>query len=176
MFFLHIQGSGIGQFENNKNIRIIYDGNNKQDYSSIGKYLVKKKLIEKKNVSLFTIKEWLRKNNDLSKKIMNKNKRFIFFKIEFQPLSSYPVGAMGIKLSPNHSIAVDDKIYPLGLPFIVEAVDKSFSIPTVSLDTGSAIIGRNRADLFLGRGEKAEKIAGNLKKKIYLYALIPYSK
>jgi membrane-bound lytic murein transglycosylase A len=176
LFFLHIQGSGIGKLENNEKIRISYDGNNKQQYSSIGKYLIEKKLIHKNNVNLFTIKQWLRKNSDLSRDIMNKNERFIFFKIEFTAPNNNPIGAMGIKLTPYYSIAVDDKIYPLGLPFIIEAVDKSLFLPSVSLDTGSAIVGGNRADLFLGRGKEAEKIAGNLKKKIYLYALIPYSK
>ena len=74
------------------------------------------------------------------------------------------------------SIAVDKKIYPLGLPFIIKYIDKNLIKPVLSLDTGSAIVGSNRADLFTGRGQIAEKKAGTLKKKIYLYAVIPYDK
>ena len=174
LFFLHIQGSGLGVFENKKTIKIAYAGNNNLNYTSIGKYLIKNKYLEASNTNLFTIKGWLRKNHKISNKVMNLNKRFIFFKENIEAIGESPVGAIGLKLKPNESIAVDDKLYPIGIPFIIEFLgDKSIK-PVVSLDTGSAIIGHNRADLFTGRGKSAEKKAGILKKKIYLYPIIPY--
>ena len=145
-------------------------------YTSIGKILIKKEYINRENVNLFTIKEWLRANPNLSKELLNQNKRFIFFKEISFGVGAQPVGALGIPLMPNYSIAVDKKIYPLGLPFFIQIEKDKSILPVVSLDTGGAIIGANRADLFFGRGEIAERKAGILKKKIYLHAFIPYSK
>ena len=87
-----------------------------------------------------------------------------------------PIGAFGLPLVPNFSIAIDKKIYPIGLPFLLYELDDGDIYPVISLDTGSAIIGYNRADLFFGRGKIAEEKAGYLKKKIYLYVLVPYNK
>ena len=175
LFFLHVQGSGIGEFPNKKKIKLVYNGNNDISYTSIGKILIKKNYINKNNVNLFTIKKWLRENPTLSKEILHQNKRFIFFKEMSFGIDKLPVGAFGIPLAPNFSGAVDENIYPLGLPFFVQMENNKSILPVVSLDTGSAIIGPNRADLFFGRGEGAEKEAGVLKKKIYLHAFIPYS-
>ena len=175
LFFLQIQGSGIGEFSNREKVKLVYNGNNNMTYQSIGKILIKKKYINKNNVNLFTIKKWLRANPTLSKEILNQNKRFIFFKEMPFEINKHPVGAFGTPLTPNFSVAVDKNIYPLGLPFLIQTeIDKSI-LPVISLDTGGAIIGPNRADLFFGRGEVAEKKAGVLKKKIYLHAFIPYS-
>ena len=175
LFFLHIQGSGIGEFFNKDKVKLVYNGNNGMRYKSIGKILISKKYISAKNVNLFTIKNWLRTNPDLSKEILYQNKRFIFFKEKPFATKDQPIGAFGSPLIPNFSVAVDRNIYPLGLPFFIQVEkDKSISL-AISLDTGGAIIGANRADLFFGRGEIAEKRAGLLKKKIYLHAFIPYS-
>ena len=175
LFFLHIQGSGIGEFTNKEKVKLVYSGNNGMNYKSIGKILVKKDYINKNNVNLFTIKKWLRANPKLSKEILNQNKRFIFFKEMPFGINKHPIGAFGIPLAPNFSVAVDKNIYPLGLPFFIQMEKNESIFPVISLDTGGAIIGPNRADLFFGRGEVAEKKAGVLKKKIYLHAFIPYS-
>ena len=174
-FFLQIQGSGIGVFENGDKIKILYDGNNNLKYTSIGKVLIEKKLLPKGNVNLFTIKEFLRKNPDKIRNILNKNQRYIFFKIKPTNISE-PVGALGINLIPYVSIAVDRKFYPLGIPILYKEVEGRNSYKLAfAMDTGSAIKGENRADLFTGKGKTAEKVAGMLKKKLLLYALVPYS-
>ena len=175
LFFLHIQGSGIGEFANKEKVKLVYDGNNEMSYTSIGKLLIKKKYVSRDNVNLFTIKEWLRANSDLAKEILNHNKRFIFFKEISFGVGAQPIGAFGTPLIPNYSVAVDKNIYPLGLPFFIQMEKDKSIFPVVSLDTGGAIIGANRADLFFGRGDVAERKAGTLKKKIYLHAFIPYS-
>ena len=175
LFFLHIQGSGIGEFTNKEKVKLVYNGNNGISYKSIGKILIKKNYINSKDVNLFTIKKWLRANPTLSKKILFQNKRFIFFKEMSFGIDKQPVGAFGIPLAPNFSVAVDKNIYPLGLPFFIQMEKNESILPVISLDTGGAIIGPNRADLFFGRGSVAEKEAGVLKKKIYLHAFIPYS-
>ena len=175
LFFLHIQGSGIGEFTNKEKVKLVYNGNNDMSYKSIGKLLIKRNYIDKNNVNLFTIKKWLRKNPAMSKEILHQNQRFIFFKEIPFGIDKHPVGAFGTPLTPNLSVAVDKNIYPLGLPFFIQMENSESILPVISLDTGGAIIGPNRADLFFGRGEVAEKKAGVLKKKIYLNAFIPYS-
>lgn len=172
LFFLQIQGSGIGEYENGKKVRISYAGNNGFPYTSIGKVLIQKGYLKKESVTLNSIKTWLRNNNNKNNEILNKNKRYIFFKSS--PLSDTgPVGAMGRNLISNISIAIDKKIYPFGIPFILKSDYKKYDILAFSHDTGSAIKGFNRADLFLGRGKLAEENAGNLKKQLLLISLVP---
>ena len=174
LFFLQIQGSGIGIFPDNKKVKILYSGNNEKKYSSIGKLLIKNNLIKKNNISLFSIKKYLRNNENKIDEIFNYNERYIFFNVdEYNENSAY--GALGLNLMPRVSIAVDKEYYPLGLPFLGITNNLNTSFLGIASDTGSAIIGPNRADLFTGRGKFAEKIAGNLKKKLILYALVPYS-
>ncbi len=173
LFFLQIQGSGIGVFENKEKIKIIYNGNNDKKYTSIGSFLIKENLIEKKNVNLFTIKNFLRNNPDKISYILNQNERYIFFKIANESLKN-PLGALGMELIPFISIAIDKKYYPLGMPFLLnEKEENSYKI-VLGMDTGSAIKGKNRADLFTGSGKKAENIAGMMKNKLILYSLVPY--
>lgn len=176
LFFLHIQGSGLGKFSDNKIVKINYNGNNSLPYTSIGKYLKENKLLESTNIDLFSIKNWLKNNPSMAQDVLNLNKRFIFFKKEKINLETHAIGAVGLPLTPDNSIAVDKRIYPLGLPFLIKFVNRDLIKPVLSLDTGSAIVGSNRADLFTGRGETSEKKAGTLKKKIYLYSVIPYDK
>ena len=173
LFFLQIQGSGIGVFKNKEKVKIIYNGNNNKKYTSIGSFLIKKNLIEKTNVNLFTIKNFLRDNPDKISYILNQNERYIFFKIANKSLKN-PLGALGMELIPFISIAIDKEYYPLGMPFLLyEKEANSYKI-VLGMDTGSAIKGKNRADLFTGSGEKAENVAGMMKNKLILYSLVPY--
>ncbi len=176
LFFLQIQGSGIGILPNNQKVMLAYDGNNNLEYSSIGKLMIKKKWLKKKEVSLFTIKDWLRKNPENLNNVLNYNKRYIFFKLNKKTVEFTAKGALGTELVPNVSIAIDKKFYPLGIPFLLHIKEDKTLFPVLGLDTGNAIKGPNRVDLFLGSNKNSEKIAGELKKKIYLFALIPYIK
>jgi len=173
LFFLQIQGSGIGVFDNKEKIKIIYNGNNGKKYTSIGKFLIKENLIEKKNVNLFTIKNFLRNNPNKVKYVLNQNERYIFFRIANESLKN-PLGALGMELIPFISIAIDKKYYPLGMPFLLYEKEENAYKIVLGMDTGSAIKGKNRADLFTGSGEEAEKLAGMMKNKLILYSLIPY--
>ena len=173
LFFLQIQGSGIGVLKNGKKVMIKYQGHNNHKYTSIGRILVTNGYINKNKVSMFSIKNWLSNNPLLSDKIMNQNKRYIFFKkAPFTAKSS--TGAMGKILIAGTSIAIDSKLFPYGIPFVLNTNDKKFNKIVISHDTGSAIKGYNRADLFTGRGKEAEIMAGNLKKSLQLISLVPY--
>lgn len=174
LFFLHVQGSGIGVLPNGKRVKLAYAGNNGFKYTSIGKVLIKKNAIKKEDISLKSIKVWLKRNPNEVENILNHNKRFIFF-TENHELNNYPKGAMNIELIPEISIAVDKSIYPYGLPFILKLNKREYNKLVLAHDTGSAIKGYNRADLFIGRGEESGKIAGNLKEFLELYVLVPYN-
>ena len=171
LFFLQIQGSGIGSLGKGGKIKINYGGNNKKKYSSIGKFLKKKKLINGE-INLFTIKKFLYENPNLADDILNHNQRYIFFNIDKNTEKS-SVGSIGLSLIPSASVAIDKQYYPLGIPLILHRVSDNKLIPVISMDTGGAIIGKNRADLFTGRGIEAEKIAGELKEKLFIYVLVP---
>ena len=172
LFFLQIQGSGIGLLEEKKKIKINYGGNNKKKYSSIGKLLKEKKLINGE-INLFTIKKFLYENPRLADDILYHNQRYIFFSINKKNTEKSSIGSIGLRLLPFASVAIDKKYYPLGIPLILGKVSDNKLLPVVSMDTGGAIIGKNRADLFTGRGVEAEKIAGELKKKLLIYVLVP---
>ena len=172
LFFLQIQGSGIGLLKSGEMVKISYGGHNEYNYSSIGKYLIKKSIINKENISAEKIKKWLRENPDKRNKVFNYNKRYIFFKFEKFD-KSYPKGAGGVHLKPKISIAVDNKIYPYGIPVLTQTNKKKYNLMLITHDTGSAIKGTNRGDLFVGRGEKAASEAGELLEKLKLYFLLP---
>ena len=174
LFFLQIQGSGIGVLKNGKKVMLKYQGHNNHKYTSIGGVLVANGYINKSKVSMFTIKNWLSNNPLVADKIMNQNQRYIFFKkASYTPKSS--IGAMGKILIAGTSIAIDNNLFPYGIPFVINTDDKKFNKIVISHDTGSAIRGYNRADLFTGRGEEAEIMAGNLKKSLQLISLVPYN-
>ncbi len=174
LFFLQIQGSGLGRLPNGKLVKLIYDGNNGYEYTSIGKILIDKGFLKKEQISLFSIKAWLRSNPKKKQKILFTNKRYIFFKkSKFD--GKFAFGAMGSELIPNLSIAVDKNFYPLGIPMLLNIDKGSEKMVAITHDTGSAIKGKNRADLYLGKGNKAEKVAGNLKKTLQLFVFVPYN-
>ena len=172
LFFLQIQGSGIGLLKSGEMIKISYAGNNGYNYSSIGKYLIKKSFLKKDGISAEKIKNWLRENQNKRNEVFSQNRRYIFFKFEKFD-KSYPKGAGGVTLTPKISIAVDNKIYPYGIPVLTQTKKKKYNLLLITHDTGSAIKGSNRGDLFVGRGEKAGSEAGKLLEKLKLYYLIP---
>jgi len=144
----------------------------KKKNTTIGKFIKKKKLI-KEEINLFTIKKFLIENPKLTDKILNQNDRYIFFNIDQKDFKKSSLGSIGLSLIPNASVAIDKKYYPLGIPLVLHKVSDKKLLPVISMDTGSAIVGENRADLFTGRGFEAEKIAGELKKKLLIYVLVP---
>ena len=171
-FFLQIQGSGIGIFPNGKKIRLSFNGSNELEYSSIGKHLKRNGALDKK-ISMFTIKDWLKANPKMLNDILNVNKRYIFFSLKSFD-NQFTTGALEIPLQPYTSIAVDRNKYPLGIPLILNEIKDKKIYPVIAHDTGAAIVGYNRADVFTGSSIQSEQIAGKLKKKMYLFALIPY--
>ena len=179
-FFLHVQGSGRVTLEDGRTVRLAFAGKNGRPYTSIGKVLIDRGAIPREKVSMQTIRAWLEAHPDQAKSVMDRNESYIFFRrLDGVSPALGPVGAGRVHLTPGRSIAVDRSYHPLGALFYL-----STSYPTpggnrpldhlmVAQDTGSAILGLQRADVFIGSGDKAAWIAGHMKSTGELYALVP---
>ena len=174
LFFLEIQGSGRVILENGKTIFIGYDNQNGHRYRAIGKYLVKIGALKLKDVSLQTIRAWLDKNPKRVNEVLNYNKSVVYFAKRENSAS----GSLGLCLTPERSIAVDRRYIPLGSMLYLNADinDKKISKIVLAQDTGGAIKGAIRADMFLGYGTRAMNIAGELKSPLKLWILLPKNK
>ncbi|MBC2717392.1 MAG: murein transglycosylase [Desulfobacteraceae bacterium] len=180
LFFLQIQGSGKIRLENGTMINVHYQISNGHPYKSIGKYLIDKKKLSKEKVSMQSIREYLNAHPDEVDEIFNYNPRYIFF----ETVEKGPIGCFNIELTPGRSVALDRQTAPAGaLVFIqaekpkVNTSDKiqawvRFSRFLLNQDTGSAIKGSGRADIFWGSGTYAELAAGYMKHPGQLYFLV----
>jgi membrane-bound lytic murein transglycosylase A len=180
LFFLQIQGSGKIYFDNGKTIDVHYHATNGQPYRSIGKLLVDQGKIPLEEISMQKIRDYLRRHPEEIETILNYNPSYVFFKIE----PNGPIGCLEAKLTPGRSIALDSRLFPpAGLAFIEtkkplinadETIQKwmSFSRFVLNQDTGGAIRGPARADLFWGNGPYAEIAAGHMQEFGTLYFLI----
>lgn len=177
-YFLHIQGSGLIKLPSGETMAVSYAGDNGKDYYSIGKKLIEDEIIKKENMSMQSILSWMRDNEEAAFKLMQRNERFIFFK-ERNNLEP-PNGSSGTIVTPMHSAAIDNRFIPYHLPLWVEVDDfyndstnKRLTNIFLAQDTGSAINGMTRMDLFLGKGKKAEEIAGKLSSRGKIWLFIP---
>jgi membrane-bound lytic murein transglycosylase A len=178
-FFLQIQGSGRVVFEDGAkdqtSARIAYAGENGQPYTAIGRTLIADGSLARETVSLQTIRAWLLANPTKARAVMETDRSYIFF--EQKALGDTALGStgsQGVNITPLGSIAVDQRIHALGAPFYV-AADGPDPVRAVMVaqDTGGAIRGPVRADMFFGFGSEAERRAGAMKAPGRLYLLLP---
>ena len=174
-FYTEIQGSGIVGFADGSEMRIGYAGQNGHPYTAIGRELVARGALTKENVSMQSIRAWLAANPAQATEIMNTNKSYVFFT---EIKGEGPLGGEGIPLTPERSMAIDRSIFPYGLPFWLEAEDpldqtKPIRRLMIGQDTGGAIRGAIRGDVFWGHGEEAEKQAGPMKSQGRYWVLLP---
>lgn len=176
LFFLHVQGSGRVTLPNGAVVRLSFAAKNNQPYSSIGGYFADNNLIPHDKISADTIKEWLRANPDKAAEAMNFNSSYIFFKISD---AEYVIGAQSVPLTAEHSLAVDNDIIPYGSPLWVETffkkngVKEKYTQLLIAQDTGSAIKGVVRGDIFFGHGVEAESRASSMASAGQYYILLP---
>jgi membrane-bound lytic murein transglycosylase A len=180
LFFLHVQGSGRVNLEEGYPINLRYHNVNGRPYISIGKYLIETGKIEHSEMSMQKIKEYLQLNPEEIIEVLSKNPSYVFFEVG----PKGPIGALGVGLTPGRSVAMDRKLYPdAALAFIetqkpLIGQDKKiirwidFSRFALNQDTGGAIKGTGRADLFWGNGEYAEISAGHMQHLGNLYFLV----
>ena len=178
--FLQIQGSGKLILKDNSIISAGYSGKNGLPYRSIGRYMIEKGLLTKEKMSMQAIRDYLVKHPEIVSEVLSHNPSYVFFR----RLEKGPFGNIGVQLTPGRSIALDSKLFPKGaLGFITckkPIIDSSgrvtswqkFSRFVLNQDTGGAIRGAGRADIFWGNGAYAEIAAGHQNHKGELYILI----
>jgi membrane-bound lytic murein transglycosylase A len=174
-FFLQVQGSGRVRLEDGTLLRVGYDGTNDRPYLAIGRVLLREGLIERGRVSMQAVRDWLRANPAEGRRIMARNARYVFFR---ELAGDGPIGAEGVALTPGRSLAVDTAFLPLGLPIWLDThwpadPDRPLRRLVVAQDTGGAIKGPVRGDLFWGFGEAALAEAGRMSSKGRYYLLLP---
>lgn len=178
LYFLQVQGSGFAvDVETHEIIKVGFNGKNNHDYTSIGKALYNKKLLGSEELNSVSIKKFLKNNIDIAESLMDLNKSYVFFKIlEDDKI----IGSHGVELVNNVSLAVDKRYIPLGFPMIINTnltLQDKTKLPLnkimITHDTGSAIKGVVRGDIFFGDEEDAEQIASYQHSTGVYYILIP---
>ncbi|GJG97207.1 murein transglycosylase A [Cupriavidus pauculus] len=176
--FLQIQGSGRIRLQDGTVMRVGYGGTNDQPFRSFGKWLLDRGEITPAQATMQGIKAWARNNPNRVDEMLNVNPRFVFFR-ELPPNNDGPVGALGVPLTAERSIAVDPATIPLGVPVFLSTTRPLSTEPIQRLmfaqDTGSAIKGGVRADFFWGAGDAAGETAGRMKQGGRMWVLMPRS-
>lgn len=182
-FSLQVQGSGRVHLDNGEYVRLNFDGVNGHSYTSIGRKLIDRGIIAREKLSMQAIRDWLKANPKQADEVMNLNRSYVFFKeMEVGDRALGAPGAAGVPLIAKASLAIDLRYHALGAPMWVSANapdpserDKSqpFRQLMVAADTGGAIRGPVRGDVYWGVGAKAEEVAGRMAHRGRLIILLP---
>ena len=184
-FFLQVQGSGRVQLPNGETVRVGYAELNGYPYRSIGRYLIDKGELKPNDASMQSIKSWVAANPHRRDEVLHQNPSVVFFK-ELGNLNPAlgPLGSMGLPLTPVRSLAVDPRyVMPGSLVFLSTRVPRPGAPPRdagvafqrlmIAQDTGSAILGPHRSDIFFGTGSEAGDIAGRMRSDGQMFLLLP---
>jgi membrane-bound lytic murein transglycosylase A len=180
-FFLEIQGSGRIELAEGGVLRVGYSAQNGQPYFAIGRDLVERGALKKEEVSLQSIRAWLLAHRRETPEVLGRNRSYVFFE---ELKGEGPLGAEGVPLTPGRSLAVDLQYLPLGVPVWLDgtapaasekAPDRPLRRLLISQDTGGAITGPVRGDVFWGHDEAAASIAGRMKNPGRIWLLLPKS-
>lgn len=177
LFFMHTQGSGTITLPDGSLVKARFAARNNQPFYGVGNYMVEKELLAPEKLNAATARSWLKENPEKADEIMNKNPAYIFFEVV---KDENVIGASGTPLTAERSLAVDNEIMPYGFPIWVDTKQKhpdkspsDFQKLLVTQDTGSAIEGVVRGDIFFGRGKEAEQNASYMASRGEYYILIP---
>jgi membrane-bound lytic murein transglycosylase A len=179
-FFVHIQGSARIRLKDGSAMRVGFAGRNGYPFTPIARVLVERGTMSRERASMQSIRAWLADNPKDAPGLMRENRSYIFFrKDEGRPDSDGPLGAQSVPVTAGRSIAVDDTLWPYGLPVWVDVSLPSpkgqapFRRLMVAQDTGAAIRGAGRADIFVGTGQEAGQIAGRIHNRGHFIVLVP---
>ena len=185
VFLVQVQGSARIRLPDNRKLRLGYAGRNGHPYTSIGRILMEQDEILEPAMSLAKLKRWIREagqeQGQRGRKLMQRNRSYVFFKFD-DSLQAHqgPIGASGVSLTELRSIAVDRSLWHYGLPYWVDADlpwrgrgKEPFRRLMIGQDTGSAIVGPARADIFFGTGDMAGTRAGDIRHSGDIHVLIP---
>ncbi len=172
VFFLHIQGSGRVRLGDGRMLRVTYAGQNGYPYTPIGRTLIAQGALKRAEVSMQSIRAWLTAHPAGARRVMESDASFIFFKQEaVGDRTLGPEGSEGVALTPRGSVAADPTIHPFGVPMFIAG--DGLADLFIAQDTGGAIRGPARADIFFGFGPAAEDKAGTMKAHARFFVLIP---
>ncbi len=179
-FFIHVQGSGLLRLEDGRVVQLNYAANNGRPYTSIGKILIDEKKIPPEEMSAARLRRYLAEHPAERAALLARNERYVFFRF----IEGGPLGSLEVPLTPGRSVAADPDFFPRGAPLFLESrlpvVDskgelagwRPFSRFVVAQDTGAAIRGPGRLDLYFGAGEEAGNPAGFMKSGGRVFLLI----
>jgi membrane-bound lytic murein transglycosylase A len=176
LFFLQVQGSGRVRLPDGALVRLNYADQNGHPYQSIGRVLVDRGDLKLEEASMQGIQAWGRANPARLPELLNANPSYVFFR-EVPNTPGGPVGALGVPLTAERSIAVDPRSVPLGAPVFLATTRPNSARPlnrlVLAQDTGGAIKGAVRADFFWGFGKEAGEQAGRMKQTGRMWVLLP---
>jgi membrane-bound lytic murein transglycosylase A len=183
LLFTQIQGSARVRLEDSSTIRINYDSHNGYRYTPVGRILIDRNIIPREQMSMQRIRQWMEANPEGANEVRRQNRAYVFFREVQLSDKDEAVGAQGVPLTPGRSIAVDKALHVYGTPFFIEGdlpVESEqsrtpFRRLMVAQDTGSAIVGPARADLYFGAGAEAGKVAGRMRHPARFVILVPKS-
>lgn len=178
VFFLHVQGSGRVRLPDGRIVAVGFADHNGRPYRSIGRRLIDTGELDREDVDLFSIRQWLRQHPDRARALLHHNPRYVFFRLGVAS-SIGPTGALNVPLTAGRSMAVDPDAIPLGVPIWLETSspgrpDTPLNRLMMAQDTGGAIKGYNRGDVFWGSGDTAERNAGRMKQPGRMFVLLPH--
>ncbi|ACB25689.1 murein transglycosylase A [Methylobacterium radiotolerans] len=183
LLVLQVQGSGRVRLPDGRAVRVLYDGRNGRPYTAVAKLIVQEGHLPLEGLTLARWTGWLRAHPETAKRLIRANASYIFFRLA--PVADPalgPPGAANAPLSPGRSLAVDSTLWRYGLPFWLAGplpAEAGAGAPdaagrlVVAADTGSAIVGPARGDLFVGTGPEAGAVAGNLRDAVGFVVLLP---
>jgi len=181
-FFLHVQGSGRLVYDDGTSERVTYAGKNGHPYTSIGKLLAERGIMAREDVTMDRIRAWLGVDAERGAALMNENRSYIFFRrVAADDSALGPIGQLEVALTPGRSLAVDLAYHQANMPVWIETMlparpglpQRRFRRLMIAQDTGSAIRGPVRGDVFFGSGEAAGAIAGRMRADGRMIALVP---
>jgi membrane-bound lytic murein transglycosylase A len=183
LLFTQIQGSARVRLEDGGTVRINYDAHNGYPYTPVGRILIERNIVLKEQMSMQRIRQWMDENPDGAKELRRQNRSYVFFRQVQLSDKDEAVGAQGVPLTPGRSIAVDKALHVYGTPFFIEGelpieseqAKTPFRRLMIAQDTGSAIVGPARADLYFGAGAEAGQISGRMRHNARFALLLPSS-
>lgn len=181
VFFIHVQGSARLRYPDGRRGRITYAAKAGHPFSAIGKLLIERGEIEPSQISMQAIRAWLAAHPGQMDEVLWHNRSYIFFReVPFGDANEGPIAAAKVPLVAGRSLAVDRNIHTFGFPFFIRSESirhlddgKPFGRLMLALDTGSAIVGPARGDIFTGSGDVAGELAGTVRHDADFFILIP---
>ncbi len=169
-FYIHIQGSARLLFRDGTSARVSYAGKTGHPYTSIGRLLVKREIMPLEKANMVNIRAWLEEDLERGAKLLHENRSFIFFtELEGHDPDFGPIAAAGVQLTAGRSLAVDKSVHAYGTPVWLSTDDplpgqsQNYQRLMIAQDTGSAIVGEQRGDIFIGSGSEAGILAGSVR-------------